>query len=251
MAAIKILVAGESWVTAATHFKGWDFFSSTTFHTGVEHLRHALERQGIEFVHMPSHEAATAFPLRLSDLQAYHVVVLSDIGSNTLLLHPDTWLLGKTMPNRLKLLAEYVNQGGGLAMAGGYYSFQGIYGSARYHGTAVEDVLPVAISPYDDRVEVPEGFTPRVVTSAHPILRGVPPAWPSLLGYNAVRVKPEATVLADHDEHPILAVRTVGAGRTLAWTSDIGPHWCPEPFLTWPGYELLWGQAIRWLARQA
>ena len=251
MASIRVLIAGESWMTAATHFKGWDFFSSATFHTGVEHLRRALERQRIEVVYMPSHEAATAFPLSLDDLRPYQVVVLSDIGANTILLHPNTWLHGQTMPNRLRLLAEYVRRGGGLAMAGGYFSFQGIYGAARYHGTAVEDVLPVDISEYDDRVEVPEGFAPRIVEATHPIVRGVPPEWPLLLGYNAVREKKDAKVLAAHDKHPILAVRHVGAGRSLAWTSDVGPHWCPEPFVAWRGYEMLWGQAMRWLAGQA
>ena len=44
-------------------------------------------------------------------------------------------------------------------MVGGYYSFQGINGGARYHGTPVEEVLPVEILPYDDRIEVPEGFS--------------------------------------------------------------------------------------------
>ena len=29
MAAIRALLAGESWVSNSTHFKGWDFFSST------------------------------------------------------------------------------------------------------------------------------------------------------------------------------------------------------------------------------
>ena len=43
-------------------------------------------------------------------------------------------------------------------MIGGYYSFQGINGGARYHRTPVEEVLPVECLPYDDRVEVPEGF---------------------------------------------------------------------------------------------
>ena len=36
-------------------------------------------------------------------------------------------------------------------MVGGYYSFQGINGGARYHGTPVEEALPVEILPYDDR----------------------------------------------------------------------------------------------------
>lgn len=250
MTTIKTLIVGESWMTAATHFKGWDFFSSTTFHTGVKYLRRALEHQGIDVTYMPSHEAAATFPVQLNELHVYHVVILSDIGANTLLLHPETWLHGKTMPNRLKLLATYVRQGGGLAMAGGYFSFQGIHGAARYHGTAVEDVLPVEILEYDDRVEVPEGFQPCITESTHPIFRNVPPTWPPLLGYNVVRAKADAMVLATYEGHPILAVREVQAGRTLAWTSDVGPHWCPESFVEWPGFNLLWGQAVRWLARQ-
>jgi uncharacterized membrane protein len=26
------------------------------------------------------------------------------------------------------------------------------------------------------------------------------------------------------------------------------PHWCPEPFVSWPGYAALWSQAVAWLA---
>ena len=51
------------------------------------------------------------------------------------------------MPNRLKLIREYVRGGGGLAMIGGYFSFQGINGGARYRGTAVEEVLPGRFCP--------------------------------------------------------------------------------------------------------
>jgi uncharacterized membrane protein len=29
MSSIRVLLAGESWVSNSTHFKGWDFFSST------------------------------------------------------------------------------------------------------------------------------------------------------------------------------------------------------------------------------
>ncbi|SRR5579884_66845 len=251
MASIRVLIAGESWVTTATHVKGWDFFSSTTFHTGVDHLRAALGAQGIQLVHIPSHEAAAAFPLTLDALRAYDAIILSDIGSNTLLLHPNTWLYGKPMPNRLTLLREYVLSGGGLAMAGGYYSYQGIYGAARYHRTPVEEVLPVEIDPWDDRVEVPEGFAPQVTAPEHPIVRGLEGPWPVLLGYNAVRARPDATVVAAYGDHPLLAVRTAGRGRTLAWTSDIGPHWCSEAFLNWTGFAALWGQAVRWLVGRA
>ena len=38
----RVLLVGESWVTSATHFKGWDHFGSTTFHLGAEPLVKAL-----------------------------------------------------------------------------------------------------------------------------------------------------------------------------------------------------------------
>ena len=247
----KILLAGESWASAATHYKGFDQFSSVTFHLGAEPLVAALKGSRFELRYMPAHEAQEAFPQSLKALQAYDAVILSDIGANTLLLHPDTWLRSKTTPNRLRLLKAYVEAGGGLMMMGGYLSFQGINGSARYHGTPVEEILPVDISPYDDRVEVPEGFAPVIREKRHPILEGLGGRWPVLLGFNEVRPKPGAAVLAtvssDYGAKPLLVAGGAGKGRTLAWTSDIGPHWLPPEFVAWKGYGRLWQQALGWL----
>ena len=134
-----------------------------------------------------------------------------------------------------------------------YYSFQGINGGARYHKSPVEAVLPVECLPVDDRVEVPEGFTAELVRPEHPILAGLPSPWPVLLGCNEVRLKsgPGIELLArlpdDAGGHPLLVAGTHGQGRTLAWTSDIGPHWLPPPFADWPGYARLWRQALAWL----
>ena len=41
---------------------------------------------------MPSHVAARDFPATREALAAYGCVMLSDIGANTLLLHPDTFV---------------------------------------------------------------------------------------------------------------------------------------------------------------
>lgn len=249
----RVLLAGESWVTHATHFKGWDQFDSTTYHLGADYLVAALNASPFDLTYLPSHLAARDFPQSLEALSQYRVIILSDIGSNTLLLHPDTWLNGKPTPNRLKLLREFVRGGGGLMMMGGYYSYQGIHGGARYHNTPIEEVLPVNILPYDDRVEVPEGFVPELVNAAHPILREVPHDFPMLLGFNEVRVKQDAhaellaRVPADCGGHPLLVAGEFGKGRTLAWTCDIGPHWLPETFATWSGYARLWQQALEWL----
>jgi len=250
MDAVRVLLAGESWVSNSTHYKGWDFFSSTVYETGVKDLQAALTSAGVSFTHLPSHLANEQFPSSLDALQAYDVVLLSDIGANTLLLPPETWLRGQPSPNRLSLLRQWVEAGGGLGMCGGYLSFAGIYASAKYYRTPIEAVLPVNLFTFDDRVELPEGAQVQLVDANHPIVAGMETPWPMLLGYNELTLKPDAQLIARVGDHPLLAVQQVGRGRTLAWASDIGPHWCPETFTTWPGYARLWVQAVRWLAQK-
>src|ERR1700732_2213041 len=185
----NVLLVGESWISSSTNLKGFDFFSSTYYATGGDFLIAALSSASIQITHQPSHEAAKSFPFELSKLQAYDAIVLSDIGANTLLLPPEVFLEGKPVPNRLQLLKEYVSQGGGLVMAGGYLSFQGIYGSARYQRTPIEEVLPVSMLATDDRVEKPEGVIPKVIRNDHPITKGIGQEWPYLLGFNEVKAK--------------------------------------------------------------
>lgn len=247
----RILFAGESWVSTATHINGFDQFSTAAYHTGAEPFLKAMAGSGFEIVFMPAHQAQLDFPQTLEALGAFDAVILSDIGSNTLLLHPDTSTRNKPTPNRLRLLKEYVAQGGGLMMFGGYCSFQGFQGAARYHKTPIEEILPVQCLPYDDRVETPESFKPVVVPGEnHPILSGIDLDWPYLLGFNEVIAKPDATVLVKAPEEygglPLLATRAFGQGRTLAWMTDIGPHWLPPEFSDWPGYKRLWTQALSW-----
>jgi uncharacterized membrane protein len=244
----KVLLVGESWVSASTHLKGFDFFSSTYYATGGDFLIAALRSAGIQVAHQPSHEAARSFPFELGKLQEYNVVILSDIGANTLLLPPDVFLEGKRVPNRLELIKEYVSQGGGLVMAGGYLSFQGIYGSARYHRTPIEEVLPVSILPIDDRIEKPEGINPSVTRKDHPIMEGIGGDWPFLLGFNEVKAKETGEVLAKVDDYPLLVTGSFGKGRSVAWASDVGPHWCPKEFVDWAGYSQLWQKIVAWAA---
>jgi uncharacterized membrane protein len=247
----KVLLVGESWVSAAQHYKGWDTFSSVTFHKGAEPLVAALRDSPFDLTYMPAHEAANDFPFQMEGLSNYDAIILSDIGANSLLLHPDVWLHGKTTPNRLKLIRDWTRNGGGLMMVGGYFSFQGIDGRARWRRTPVEEALPVECLPYDDRVEAPEGIVAEVVDPGHPIVAGLAGPWPALLGVNEVTVRPEAHVIArlpkDQGGLPLLVTGVFGKGRTVAWTSDIGPHWLPSAFVEWPGYKRLWSQMLDWL----
>ena len=136
MAKRKVLLAGESWITSATRQKGFDQFGTASLHLGAIPLVKALKDSPFELVYMPSHEAAEGFPFTGAGLEDYEVVILSDIGTNTFLLPQAVWMQGKPMPNRLKVIRDWTRAGGGLMMIGGYLSFQGIDGRARWRGHA-------------------------------------------------------------------------------------------------------------------
>jgi uncharacterized membrane protein len=215
-----------------------------------------LKDSPFDLHYMPAHEAAENFPATLDDLSRYSAVILSDIGSNTILLHPHVWLRSETFPNRLKLLRDWVGAGGALAMIGGYFSFQGIDGRARWARTPVEEILPVTCLFYDDRVEIPEGAVPVIKDGEHPIVKGISGPWPLVLGVNEVRLREDrqvqliAALPGEHGGHPLLAATEFGRGRTAVWTSDIGPHWLSPEFCAWTGYKALWLQMLMWLTRE-
>ncbi|APO78425.1 GATase-like domain-containing hypothetical protein (plasmid) [Rhizobium etli 8C-3] len=249
----KVLLVGESWISSATHYKGFDQFGSVTFHLGAEPLVKVLQGSEFDLTYMPAHEAVEKFPFGMAGLDAYDAVILSDIGANSLLLPPAVWLHSQTVPNRLKLIKAWVEKGGGLLMVGGYFSFQGIDGKARWRRTPVEDVLPVTCLANDDRVEMPEGSTAIVLRPEHPVMAGLDGEWPLLLGVNEVEARDRADieVLArlpeDQGSHPLLVLGSHGKGRTAAWTSDIGPHWLSPAFCEWEGYGRLWTNLLGWL----
>ena len=244
----RILVAGESWVTHSIHQKGFDAFTTTAYEEGVGPLRAALEAGGFEVSYLPNHVAATDFPDTVAGLSEYGAVILSDIGANTLLLHPDTFAHSVPRPDRIVAIRDYVAAGGGLLMVGGYLTFAGIEGKARWADTPVEEALPVAIATADDRVESPAGATPVVQRPDHPIVAGLPSEWPGLLGYNRVTAKDDAEVVVAVGHDPLIVAGAFGAGRAAAFTSDCGPHWCPPPFVEWRGYAPMWQQLVAWVA---
>lgn len=250
---ISVLLVGESWTSATTHYKGFDFFSAVTHEeTGAEYLQAALAGDGeIEYHFMPSHIAAEEFPTEMEELKKYDVVILSDIGSNTLLLSRKVFIEGKTQPNRLKLLRQWVREGGALCMCGGYLSFAGFEAKAKYFRTPIEDVLPVNIYTFDDRVEAPEGVSVVIRDAQHPILAGVEGEWPALLGYQETMLKPGASLIAETENgDPLIAAWDYEKGRAMVWTTDVGPHWCPTAFAQWEGYGRLWRNAIHYLTKK-
>ncbi len=245
----RVLLAGESWSVTSIHAKGFDTFTTVEYAEGGDALIAALEDGGHDVVYQQAHVAAARFPSTVEELADFDVVMLSDIGSNTLLVAPATFVHGQARPNRLDLLREWVASGGALAMIGGYMTFQGIEGKANYKNTALADVLPVVMEDGDDRREAPQGLRAEVV-AAHPITAGVDATTPHILGYQRFAAKAGAQTLMTVDDDPFLVVGEYGKGRALAYASDIGPHWAPAEFTDWPGFARVWNQATRWLAGQ-
>ena len=246
----RVLLAGESWISHSTHYKGFDSFSSTTFETGADEFIAAAASQGIEVEQIYGHDVPARFPRTVEALSAYDVVILSDIGYNSFVLPNEVWIKGQRTDNPLLALAEWTRAGGGLMMAGGYLSFQGFQARANFARSPIADVLPVDMLTGDDRAESPQGATCRVVAPDHEVAAAWTGEAPQLLGYNVVTAKPDAQVVATVDDDVLIATREVGQGRSLVWTSDIGPHWCPTEFLEWEGFAPLVGAMLSWLGAE-
>jgi uncharacterized membrane protein len=246
----RVLIAGESWTVHSIHQKGFDSFTTTEYSEGIHWLRGALEAGGWRVDYQPAHVAAREFPVTVEELAKYDSVILSDVGANTLLLHPDTFVRGKVLPNRLEVIRDYVKAGGGFVMVGGYLTFQGINAKGQYRGSAIEEILPVGLQATDDRAEFPQGVIPRVEAKDHPVVAGIGEAWPHLLGYNRVSMKAGGELVASVGADPLIACGSFGKGRSVAFTSDCAPHWAPEAFITWEGYNKLWQQIVSWSAGQ-
>ena len=247
---MDILIAGESWVTHSIHVKGFDSFTTSKYEEGVQWLKAALEKAGHRVHFIPNHLVGREFPVDVSGLDKYALVILSDCGANTLLLHPDTFDKSQKTPNRLTAIHDYVTQGGALLMIGGYFTFQGIDGKARYHDTPVEDALPVIMQATDDRVEIPEGNVPQILAPGHPIFEGLEGEWPTFLGYNRFTSRRGSDVLLQIGDDPFLVVWEYEKGRSAAFASDCGPHWGPPEYLNWTHHDKFWAQFVGWLGQQ-
>jgi uncharacterized membrane protein len=167
----------------------------------------------------------------------------------------------------LPAVRDYVKNGGAFAMTGGEQSF----GEARYAETALGEVLPVdaatglGIADVEQRPRLtPEGRRHPVTSLA----AGEGPndaAWsalPPIPDVNRTRVLAPASgarvlvespaVLVDGRAAPIVAVREVEKGRTLAVTTDSSWFWgfvAAEGGGTNRAYQRFWNNALRWLVR--
>lgn len=158
----------------------------------------------------------------------------------------------------LNSLAEYVREGGGLAMLGGEQSFA----AGEYGGTPLEDVLPVKmdVAPSVISRSVGLNITPQGLRHPVTVLHFDPGVnqkqWeslPALDGFNPTSPWSDAVVLATvagSPQVPLLAVRKVGRGRTMALMTDTSWYWSFKAAGEGQGnlaYLRFWKNAMRWL----
>jgi uncharacterized membrane protein len=253
---IKVLYASDCEMQVITVHKGLDNYTFSEWIDDSTWLQDVFAGAGdIEWRHVKIYDVMPEFPATLEEMRAFDVIILSDVGVNSLQLLP-SFRPPHAVPmgeNRLDNLRRFVEGGGGLLMCGGYFSFSGYSGRAGFSGTPVEAVLPVVCERgFDDRVEMTQGYAFSVTEAgrAHPITAGL--RWDDpylLLGYNRVRAKADAHVLATYGDDPQIVVAHVGKGRSMAFASDVAPHWAGS-FIHWPDYAEFWTRAMRWLAGQ-
>lgn len=166
----------------------------------------------------------------------------------------------------LQNLANFVTvEGHGLVMLGGDRSF----GAGDYQGTPLGDVLPVELAVPDHTPdEAPFRAALSPAGERHPITRLVSdPAenklwWERLHtadGTNRVGdLRPGAAALLEHPTlktgsgaaMPVLAVREVGAGRTMSLTVDTSWRWSLSEAAEGRGNQAFlrfWKNSLRWL----
>lgn len=164
-------------------------------------------------------------------------------------------------------IRDYVKNGGAFAMLGGEQSF----GEGKYAETPLGEILPlqaasglgVATEPIRPRL-TPEG-------RRHPVSNLAPgeapneAAWsglPPLPELNRTRALPPETgsrvlleaptVLVDGRPAPVVAVREVGSGRSLAVATGSSWYWgfvAAEQEGSIRNYQRFWNNALRWLVR--
>lgn len=164
----------------------------------------------------------------------------------------------------LNNIAQFVREGGALVMIGGDRSFDlGAYG-----GTAIEEILPVRLGVEGSQVDL-RPFLPTLTSSGagHPVTRlagtdaDSTKTWsrlPAMDGMNLNRGAVEdAAVLLEHPElrtsgepMPVLAIRELEHGRTMALMADASWRWSFSEAGTGKGnqaYLRFWKGAMRWL----
>lgn len=202
----------------------------------------------------------TLFDLENGELDSFDLVIFQNFDYAPFFQADGKRLLGD--------LEEFVRSGKSFVMIGGDRSFD----LGDYAGTPIEEILPVQLGmPVDGATDL-DPFEPQLTAQGahHPVTRLMGSSedtrimWdrlPPLDGLNTtVGVQPGSAVLLEHPDlttadgkpMPVIAVREVGKGRTMALMGDSSWRWVMTEAAQGNGnqaYLRFWKNAIRWLVQ--
>jgi len=176
----------------------------------------------------------TPFPNTIEEMYGNDVVLMLDVDPAAL------------APQQLQLLREYVEDGGGLGVFGGFYS----YGNSDLKNSALAGFVPltVATSPFDLKCAPDQVLK---VAGREAFLKTA--AWQANLvspWYHKLTPAKEAVVLIKSEESPWMAVRSAGHGRVLACAGTLlGEAPAGKTlFWEWAGWPAFAAEMLQWLA---
>lgn len=254
---VRVLYVGDTQTETIIASKGFDTFTHTYYKDSARILRDEVlgNRPGVELTHLPADRIRQYFPYTVEELNKYDVVILSDVGYNNFSFLPGSReTLSRQVPmgpDRIGAFIEWVNNGGGVVMAGGWLSFSGLEGKGNWGGSRLEAILPVTCHRgIDDRIETGHGAHLNVRQPDHPIVRNVafePDRM--ILGYNQFFPKEGSETVITVDDDAFLTCMQIGKGRSVAYATDPAFHWCGDLYL-WDGYGAMWESIVRWAANK-
>lgn len=224
-----------------------------------ERLTEALEHQA-DVTPLSNWEL---YRLEPGKLEAYldhsACLIISDVEAKCFHLYPNFFDRARreqkivTFPDRLDLIKNWIKDGGGMMMLGGWLSFSGVQGKSGWGRSRLQEALPVQCLDVEDLVESSAGFTAEVLAPNHPAVKGLPwNSFPPIFGYNEVKLKTEGEVLVRVKEtgDPLVVAGEYGKGRVLTYMSDPAPHWGIN-FERWEAYDAFWQQSFNWVKKKS
>lgn len=139
-------------------------------------------------------------------LPSHNVVLMADVDASPLL----------KARFDMEKLRQFVQQGGGLVILGGQFSF-----GENYAATALEDLCPVEPSKPFNLVKADPPL-PLKPAGEHDIIKGLDFGEQSVVvWHHRVKPRPDAQVILRAGDEPLLVVREVGKGRVVAFLGSV------------------------------
>lgn len=188
----------------------------------------------------------TDMPWTYDDLLGTDVVILNNVAA------------ANFDAESLFRLRDFVEQGGGLLILGGYWSL----GKGAFQNSALEDILPVNLlagAPSEEIISTGHppppsgrGLALEAGPAAPAEVAALPwKAGPRVRYLHQVEARDAAQVWVRAGERPMLVTGSFGQGRVAVWAGTVHGLFGPEetPFWEWHGWPALLAQTILWLGQ--